>query len=589
MQAPTLSSVRAEIATLRLRLIDSRRALADASNDIRSILSRIHGENETASPESWRESWALYDSRTDTVKRLKKQIYLDLGRLSMLKMKEEALMREAAGETDAETTVEMDPDTLEVPDLQVPELVLGHMLAVGMRGQEVVKADHTVFSINTGDDPVKINDDDGNGVVYVDGETRVSPEGTIVVHKSLNVDIRLQAEKIDCSRSLSVGALECQRLECSECLVASNARTAKLECGTLGVAGQLERPRAAGLDDTISQIINASATTIALGSEDGKSGLNISQTFFGTDPNKGMVSGPASNPAGQQKLALLVEEEAWTEGNQASSSGANQCLTWNRDSGTISTNPSVREQEGELLVQKNLHVNGRVRVKGNLEIASPQASANFQGLLPKGAVIMWPGSGVIPKGWAVCDGKNGTPNLLDRFILCTGTPTEAPSTGGNKSVSLTPDNMPPHRHAVTLSTSESGHHSHFVPSAKIDISQTSIREDHVHNITPGPSTPAGERVIAGSATRQLGLAGDGEVKALNGATQPIEGNLLAEARHTHSIPTDGEHTHYLDISHEHTISQDEDHRHQFVVSKTGEGRPIDLEPPHVQLVMIMKL
>lgn len=35
-----------------------------------------------------------------------------------------------------------------------------------------------------------------------------------------------------------------------------------------------------------------------------------------------------------------------------------------------------------------------------------------------GVIVMWSGSlGAIPTGWALCDGRNGTPDLRDRFIV----------------------------------------------------------------------------------------------------------------------------------------------------------------------------
>lgn len=39
--------------------------------------------------------------------------------------------------------------------------------------------------------------------------------------------------------------------------------------------------------------------------------------------------------------------------------------------------------------------------------------------VPVGGIIMWSGSiATIPSGWALCDGTNGTPNLIDKFIVC---------------------------------------------------------------------------------------------------------------------------------------------------------------------------
>ena len=42
-------------------------------------------------------------------------------------------------------------------------------------------------------------------------------------------------------------------------------------------------------------------------------------------------------------------------------------------------------------------------------------------LLPKGIIVSWYGSiEEIPKGWALCDGNNTTPDLRKRFIIGGG-------------------------------------------------------------------------------------------------------------------------------------------------------------------------
>src|SRR5262249_2451421 len=38
-----------------------------------------------------------------------------------------------------------------------------------------------------------------------------------------------------------------------------------------------------------------------------------------------------------------------------------------------------------------------------------------------------------PMGWAICDGRSGTPNLMDRFILGTGEAREIKTVGGSRS------------------------------------------------------------------------------------------------------------------------------------------------------------
>jgi hypothetical protein len=38
-------------------------------------------------------------------------------------------------------------------------------------------------------------------------------------------------------------------------------------------------------------------------------------------------------------------------------------------------------------------------------------------VLPRGLVVLWSGRiAQVPAGWALCDGRNGTPDLRDRFV-----------------------------------------------------------------------------------------------------------------------------------------------------------------------------
>lgn len=49
-------------------------------------------------------------------------------------------------------------------------------------------------------------------------------------------------------------------------------------------------------------------------------------------------------------------------------------------------------------------------------------------LIIPGMIVMFNGGRDIPAGWAICDGTNGTPNLVGSFIKAS---TTAGETGGN--------------------------------------------------------------------------------------------------------------------------------------------------------------
>ncbi|MEE2829694.1 MAG: hypothetical protein VX498_10955 [Myxococcota bacterium] len=70
--------------------------------------------------------------------------------------------------------------------------------------------------------------------------------------------------------------------------------------------------------------------------------------------------------------------------------------------------------------------------------------------LPTGVILMWSGDpATIPSGWALCDGSNGTPDLLGRFVRGTDSSNELPgTTGGDDTYTLSVAELPSHSHGV---------------------------------------------------------------------------------------------------------------------------------------------
>ena len=69
--------------------------------------------------------------------------------------------------------------------------------------------------------------------------------------------------------------------------------------------------------------------------------------------------------------------------------------------------------------------------------------------VPVGTVLSWYGKlADIPEGFALCDGKNGTPDLRDRFLVGAGKSYKLSDTGGENTHVLTIAEMPKHEHVI---------------------------------------------------------------------------------------------------------------------------------------------
>ena len=104
-----------------------------------------------------------------------------------------------------------------------------------------------------------------------------------------------------------------------------------------------------------------------------------------------------------------------------------------------------------------------ISVGGQVNLVGDKSSISCGNELPVGSIIAWTGS-ELPSGdqwkgvWALCDGNNGTPDLVNRFIIGTGTYQQgatqysyaANDAGGAESVTIDESTYPAHTHTFTL-------------------------------------------------------------------------------------------------------------------------------------------
>ena len=108
---------------------------------------------------------------------------------------------------------------------------------------------------------------------------------------------------------------------------------------------------------------------------------------------------------------------------------------------------------GKATVKGNATVKGKLSVSG--KILGPGSRAAY-GTAPVGVIVIWSGAANrIPDGWKLCDGSNGTPDLRGRFVVGynpnDGDYNSPGKTGGEKTHTLTTDEMASHSHNIALS------------------------------------------------------------------------------------------------------------------------------------------
>lgn len=118
-------------------------------------------------------------------------------------------------------------------------------------------------------------------------------------------------------------------------------------------------------------------------------------------------------------------------------------------------------------------------------------------VIPNGTITMWAGTlAEIPEYWRLCDGTNGTPNMVGRFPIGAihgvvppnfqGGNTELSITGDTESHALTVAEMPAHAHQIGAkkasgSVQAGGTQTHFEQVAD-DTSSTGGGGSHSHGV-----------------------------------------------------------------------------------------------------------
>lgn len=114
----------------------------------------------------------------------------------------------------------------------------------------------------------------------------------------------------------------------------------------------------------------------------------------------------------------------------------------------------------------------------------PGGSPSLYGLMPRGVIVMWSGRlREVPAGWALCDGRFGTPNLLARFVRGINSATTEPGTTGGADSKTPVQNA--HSHELPFHINSGGTATRFLTSFGNGASRSGICQDGAWNVNTG--------------------------------------------------------------------------------------------------------
>lgn len=195
--------------------------------------------------------------------------------------------------------------------------------------------------------------------------------------------------------------------------------------------------------------------------------------------------------------------------------------------------------------------------------------------IPVGAILMWSGT-EIPYGWAICDGTNGTPNLIGRFVKAVATADQIGDNSSelneNNELTLTQEHLPKHSHPhkehthsldgnISGTTSSSGDLTGSLDYSNYNWGIEEVTKTFVTSVT-------GEGVTIESGT----VDGVSNIKT--------QGGNATGGNHTHSVLLDTDEG----VSLSSIKSQEEE-----LVDSEWPNNPIKIEPRSYSLIFIMKL
>lgn len=195
-------------------------------------------------------------------------------------------------------------------------------------------------------------------------------------------------------------------------------------------------------------------------------------------------------------------------------------------------------------------------------------------IIPSGTITMFNGQSDIPEGWAVCDGTNGTPNLVGKFIKAVSTKEEIGENNvlnENNEFTLTQEYLPKHSHPHNPHT-----HTFNLDNVSINIEES------------GDLNLAIQQPINVYSTEEKSLIQSISDESI--VTEPGTVNNIISSEEQELTITGGNHSHNATLSVTDNLETQESTSEEVPLEDLEwPNKPIKIEPNSYSLIFIMKL
>lgn len=196
--------------------------------------------------------------------------------------------------------------------------------------------------------------------------------------------------------------------------------------------------------------------------------------------------------------------------------------------------------------------------------------------VPSGTIAMYNGRSEIPEGWAICDGNNGTPNLVGKFIKAVSTidqigDNESELNENNEFI-ITQEHLPKHSHPHKPHTHDLGGSLSGTTGSSGDLTVSLNYSDYNWGIG------SVQKTFVTSVTGEGVTSETGTVDGVSNIR--TQGGNATGGNHTHSISLDAE----GELSLSSSTSKEE-----TLEDSEWPNKPLKIEPRSYSLVFIMKL